>query len=130
MSSAMRRSSKLPIGEPGVSATGGFRSLMFRARHHREDHQLDHERERVMNRLRNLWGLLKEAAINWYNDNTFLHGAALAYYTVFSLAPTLIIAIGIASFVFKREAAEQQLLSEVETTFGAPVAKAAGQMLE
>jgi membrane protein len=49
--------------------------------------------------------LLKKTASDWMEDQAPTLGAALAYYTVFSLAPLLIIAIAIAGLVFGQEAA-------------------------
>ncbi len=83
-----------------------------------------------MKLLREWWIILKEAAIQWYNGNTFLHGAALAYYTVFSLAPTLIIALGIAGLVFQRDAAQKQMISQINETFGDSVGKATNDLLQ
>src|SRR5437763_211983 len=37
-----------------------------------------------------LLGLLKDTFWQWYDDNTFLHGAALAFYTAFAIAPVVI----------------------------------------
>ncbi|MGH2522063.1 MAG: hypothetical protein ACRDH2_06120 [Anaerolineales bacterium] len=44
-----------------------------------------------------LFGLIKQTASEWSEDKAPRLGAALAYYTVFSLAPLLIIVIAIAS---------------------------------
>ena len=63
-------------------------------------------------KLRDLPGLLKETALAWYEDNTLRLGAALAYYTVFSLSPLLVIAVAIAGAVFGRQAAEGRIAAE------------------
>ena len=47
-----------------------------------------------------LWWVLKHACIGWWNDNVPRLGASLAYYTLFALAPILVIAIGLAGLVF------------------------------
>ena len=47
-----------------------------------------------------LFAILKETASDWMEDQAPSLGAALAYYTVFSLAPLLIIAIAIAGWFF------------------------------
>jgi membrane protein len=57
-------------------------------------------------------------------------GAALAYYTVFSLAPLLLIAIGIASAVFGEEAAGGKIVEQIEQTVGTPAARAIQEMLK
>jgi uncharacterized BrkB/YihY/UPF0761 family membrane protein len=40
-----------------------------------------------------LWWVLKHALIGWWNDNVPRLGASLAYYTLFALAPILVVAI-------------------------------------
>jgi membrane protein len=71
-----------------------------------------------------VYSLLKETSIQWWNDNTFLLGAALAYYTIFSLAPVLLIAIAIAGLVFHHDAAQRQILQEISQTVGTSVGDA------
>jgi membrane protein len=51
-------------------------------------------------------------------------GAALACYSVFSIAPLVILVIAVASLVFRRDQVEYAVLHELEHTFGAPVARA------
>jgi membrane protein len=60
-----------------------------------------------------IFAILKEAASDWMEDQAPTLGAALAYYTVFSLAPLLIIAIAIAGLVFGREAAQGQIFDQL-----------------
>jgi membrane protein len=55
--------------------------------------------------IKTILALLKETFAEWNNDKASRLAAALAYYTVFSLAPLLIIAIAIAGAVFGEEAA-------------------------
>ena len=52
---------------------------------------------------RALWWVLKQAVIGWWNDNVPRLGASLAYYTLFALAPILVIAISVAGLVFGPE---------------------------
>jgi membrane protein len=51
------------------------------------------------------WALLTETFAAWSEDKVPRLGAALAYYTTFSLAPLLVIVVGVASLVFGAEAA-------------------------
>ncbi len=51
-------------------------------------------------------------------DNAPSLGAALAYYTIFSLAPVLIVVIAVAGLVFGREAAEGEILRELQALVG------------
>ena len=62
--------------------------------------------------------LFKEAFQQWQKDKVSRLAAALAYYTVFSVAPLLIIAIAIAGAVFGKSAAEGQLMNQLEGLVG------------
>jgi membrane protein len=72
----------------------------------------------------------KEAFADWREDNAPRLGAALAYYTVFSLAPLLVIAISVAGLVFGREAAQGRIVAEVQGLVGKVGAEAVQAMLE
>jgi len=48
--------------------------------------------------LKNIFPILKEAAIDFDNHKSFRMSAALAYYTVFSIAPMLIVIISLCDF--------------------------------
>src|SRR4051794_13396841 len=61
---------------------------------------------------------VKEAARNWNEDNSLRLGAAMSYYTIFSLGPLLVISIGIASVAFGEEAARGQLSAQMERLVG------------
>jgi len=56
--------------------------------------------------LKVAYTLLIEACSAWAEDHASSQGAALAFYTVFSLAPVLIIAIAVAGLAFGQKAAE------------------------
>jgi membrane protein len=77
---------------------------------------------------RAVFDLLREAAKNFSEDKVPRLGAALAYYSVFSLAPLAIIAIGIASLLFQ-ESARQEILAQIEDAVGSPVARAVEDVL-
>ena len=74
--------------------------------------------------------LLKHTILEWWNDNTFRLAAALAFYTIFSIAPVLLIAVGIASLFLSREKAVQQIVHEVQRMTGPQGASAIRQVLE
>ncbi len=59
-----------------------------------------------------------KAAIAWSADNAASMGAALAYYTLFSVAPILIIAMAIAGSVFGPQVAATQVLSQLSSLLG------------
>lgn len=59
------------------------------------------------------WALLKSAASAWIDDYAPSMGAALAFYTLFSLAPLLLIVISVAGLVFGEEAARGQIVGQI-----------------
>lgn len=81
-------------------------------------------------RAKTFFRIIKETFTEWMNDNTFTLGASLAYYTVFSMAPLLIIAVAIASFVFGEEAAQRQMSAELHRTLGPRVADAVNEIMK
>ena len=83
----------------------------------------------MLTRLRILWSMLKRAFADWNSNNGWLYGSALAYYSVFAIAPLLIIVVGVAGLIFGKEAAQRNIVGDIESTVGHPVAKAAQEML-
>lgn len=63
-------------------------------------------------------GLLKETFEEWQEDKASRLAAALAYYTIFSLAPLVIIAIAIAGAVFGEEAARGEIERQIQGLVG------------
>jgi membrane protein len=61
---------------------------------------------------------LKTAGAYWIEDQAAQMGAALAYYTLFSLAPLLIIALAIASQAYDEETARGQVIERVRDFAG------------
>jgi membrane protein len=80
--------------------------------------------------MRNLLGLFKEAARDFGEDNAPRLGAALAYYTMFSIAPLLLIAIAIAGIVFGQEAAQGEVFAQMRGLVGDTGAKAVNEMVK
>ena len=76
-----------------------------------------------------LWTVAKEAAENWSDHKDSRQGAALAYYSVFSIGPLIVIAIAIAGFVFGREAVTGQVALSIKDMLGDTGAKAVQAML-
>ena len=68
--------------------------------------------------IKTILALLKETFAEWNNDKASRLAAALAYYTVFSLAPLLIIAIAIAGAVFGEEAARGEIVTQIQSLVG------------
>ena len=64
------------------------------------------------------WRILKDSVVQWVEDQPFQLAAALSYYTLFSLAPLLIIVISIAGFVFGRDAAQNRIVETIQGLVG------------
>ncbi len=60
----------------------------------------------------------------WLAGNAFIFSAALAFFTVFSIAPVMIIAVTIVGLVLGEEAAEGRIVAQLEDTIGTQVAEA------
>lgn len=73
-------------------------------------------------------GMFKEAASDWVEDKATQQGAALAFYSVLSIAPLLIISV--AAMVFDEQAARGHLVSEMGGLVGSEGAEAAETMLD
>ena len=71
-----------------------------------------------MERLKSFARLFATAFRSWIEDNASSMGAALAFYTLFSLAPILVLAIAIAGFVIGHDRAQQLLLTELSGLLG------------
>ncbi|HEY9698948.1 MAG TPA: YihY/virulence factor BrkB family protein [Trichocoleus sp.] len=76
------------------------------------------------------WRLIKETAAEWQADKVSLWAAALAYYTTFSLAPLLVIAIAIAGAIFGEEAAQGEIVGQIRGLVGQQGAEAIQAMLQ
>lgn len=62
--------------------------------------------------------LLKQIVRSWLDDYVLSMGAALAYYTLFSLAPLLLIVIAVAGLVFGEDAARGEIQAQLRTLMG------------
>ena len=80
--------------------------------------------------LRSLGSIFGKAVAGWWNDNVPRLGASLAYYTLFSLAPILVIAIAIGGLVFGEEAVRGQIVGQIQGLIGREGAAAVQAMLE
>lgn len=68
--------------------------------------------------------LMRCTVTEWFADRAASKGAALAFYTLFSIAPVLVVVIAVAGFFYGHEAAQGQLLSELNGLVGAQGAEA------
>jgi membrane protein len=85
---------------------------------------------RMLVKPRVAFGLLKSALSACLNDNVQRMSAALAYYTIFSLAPLLVIAIAIAGLVFGEDAARGEIVGEIRELVGQDGARAIQAMIQ
>ena len=77
-----------------------------------------------------LWTVLKRAFAGWWGDNVPHLGAALSYYTLFSMAPILVVAMAIAGLVFGAEAVRGEIVGQIDGLVGHEGAVALQAMLE
>jgi len=80
--------------------------------------------------LRQTWQVIQEAAANWMEDNAARMGAALAFYSVLSLAPLLLIALGLAGMIFDEADARTRLIAQFRELVGKEGSEAIQAMLE
>ena len=76
------------------------------------------------------WQMIKAAVSAWVDDYAPSMGAALSYYTLFSLAPMLIIVIAVAGMVFGQEAAQGEIVAQLRGIMGEEGAVAVEGMLK
>jgi membrane protein len=85
---------------------------------------LRHVREFSHLHLKELLELLKETVSEWLGDKAPRLGASLAFYTLLSLAPLLIVIVAVAALVYGQEAARGQLVWQIQDLVGPDGAKA------
>jgi membrane protein len=74
--------------------------------------------------------ILRRSVAGWWNDNVPRLGASLAYYTLFALAPILVVAIAIGGLVFGPEAIRGEIVGQIQGLIGREGAEAVQAMLE
>lgn len=74
--------------------------------------------------------LIKLSYMGWKTDRASRMAAALAYYTIFSLAPILMITIAIASLIWQRDVVQAQLLNQIQSLVGIEDASFIAGLLE
>jgi len=77
-----------------------------------------------------VWGLVRGSFAAWGEDYASSMGAALSFYTVFSVAPVLLIAIAVAGLVFDTHAAQRAVASELTGLMGREAAAAVEALLQ
>lgn len=74
--------------------------------------------------------LIKQAVSDFFADNAPRYGAAIAYYTIFALAPVLLIVITVAGLIVGENVVRDELLSQIGGLIGRDGAAAVGAILE
>jgi membrane protein len=80
--------------------------------------------------VREIGSILRETLRGWSQAHGSILAAALSYYTIFSLAPLLLVAVSVAGLVFSEAAVTQQLVNEVNTVVSPEAAGALQSLLE
>jgi hypothetical protein len=68
--------------------------------------------------MTDVWQILKETVLGFINDDALSRGAAIAFYTVTSVAPVLLIVIAIAGLAFGEEAAQNAITAQLSDLIG------------
>src|SRR5439155_27041421 len=75
-------------------------------------------------------GLISQSVAAFIEDGALTYGAAIAYYTIFSIAPVLLIVIAIAGLVFGHDAAQGAIVAQLSGVMGRQSAEALQSMLK
>ena len=75
------------------------------------------------------WKLLKDTVSGYIEDDALSRGAAIAYYTVFAIAPVLVIVISIAGIVYGQDAARGAIVGQLQGMMGHDAAEAIQTMI-
>ena len=80
--------------------------------------------------VKSAWDLVTETANKWIDDKAPRMAAALAYYTIFAIAPLLVIVIGVAAILFGHDAAQGKIVEELGDLVGREGAQAVETILK
>jgi membrane protein len=81
-------------------------------------------------KLGEYWSILKDTFNGFIDDNAMRLGASLSYYTLFSLAPMLLIIISLGGIFFGREAVQGQVYEQIKGLIGSDAAKQVQEILK
>jgi len=81
-------------------------------------------------KFKTVFDVLKQTVRDWSEDKAPRLGAALAYYTVFSIAPLIVIVLAIAGLWFDKQAAQDQIFGQIGSLIGESGAKAISGLLQ
>ncbi|MEO6914670.1 MAG: YihY/virulence factor BrkB family protein [Chitinophagaceae bacterium] len=80
-------------------------------------------------RMKSMFGFMKEVFSNFIDDKVMKFSAALSYYTIFSIAPILIIMISVAGAIFGKKAAQGQIYGQINGLVGSDAAAQIQEMI-
>lgn len=80
--------------------------------------------------LKIFYQLAKKSVMAWIDDYAPSMGAAISYYTVFSIAPLMIIVIAVAGFVWGREAVQGEIVGQLSGLIGREGAQGIQMLIE
>lgn len=80
-------------------------------------------------KLKDTHRLFSKAFIAWKDKDPFRQSAVIAYYAIFSIPGLLVLIISIAGYFFRRDAVNQNLLSQISSTMGTDIAAQVKEML-
>jgi membrane protein len=80
--------------------------------------------------LIDIWQLISKSFQAWSDDNAAQLAAAIAYFTIFSLPPLLIIAISITGYFFDKDSSQTQLIAQIGGVIGLQTAVFIKSLLE
>jgi membrane protein len=81
-------------------------------------------------KVKQYWSILKDAFDGFLDDNAMRMGASLSYYTLFSLAPMLLIIISLGGIFFGKEAVQGQIYGQIDGLIGSDAAKQVQEILK
>jgi len=83
-----------------------------------------------MSVLTDAWRLLRDTVEAFIDDDALSRGASIAYYTIFSIAPVLLVVVAVAGVAFGRDAAQGAIVFQLSGLMGHDTAKALQAMIE
>lgn len=80
-------------------------------------------------RVSGMYEVLRDSANAWFDQRASSKGAALAFYTLFSMTPILLLAVAVAGYFFGAEAAQGEIIAQMQALIGPNGAKAIEALL-
>src|SRR5690625_7381832 len=69
-------------------------------------------------------GILMAAARNWLESQAFIYGAALAFFTVLSIAPVIIVIVALIGFFLGKQTVRDELITQLQAMLGSQATSA------